>query len=116
MIVFHRQQFGLARGEPVLSRRALALGAVSVAAGIISDMDMATVLAGRDMATQRRRAAALDSGHNFQLAETDVSAIGLTPLGTVVAEDIRDLQGWTGHRAEALPGRPPSGLPALVTA
>jgi hypothetical protein len=35
MIVRHRQQIGLARGQPVLCRRALALRAVPVAATIV---------------------------------------------------------------------------------
>jgi hypothetical protein len=42
------------------------------------------------MAAERRRAAALDCAHHLQLVETDVSAVGFTPSGTVVAEDIRD--------------------------
>jgi len=33
----------------------------------------------------------------FHLIEADVLGIGATPSGAVVAEDIRDLQGWTGH-------------------
>ncbi len=32
MIVRHRQEFGLARGEPLFSRRPLALGTVAIAA------------------------------------------------------------------------------------
>jgi hypothetical protein len=33
--VVDRQQIGLARGEPILRRRALALGAMAVAAGVV---------------------------------------------------------------------------------
>ncbi len=47
VVVGHRQQLGLARGEPVLGRRALALGAVPVAAGIVGDLDVVAVLAAR---------------------------------------------------------------------
>jgi hypothetical protein len=50
------------------------------------------VLAARDMPAERRRAAALDRSHHFHLVETDVAAVGLTPSGTVVAKDLRDLQ------------------------
>jgi hypothetical protein len=50
------------------------------------------VLAARDMPAERRRAAALDRSHHFHLVEADVAAVGVTPSGTVVAEDIRDLQ------------------------
>ena len=46
------------------------------------------VLAARDMTSERRCAAALDGRHHLQLAEAHTGAIGLTPSGTVVAEDI----------------------------
>ena len=55
------------------------------------------VLAARDMAAERRRAAALDRAHHLQLVEADVAGVGFAPSRPVVAEDIRDLQRWTGH-------------------
>ena len=58
---------------------------------------MGAVLAARDVSAQSRRAAALDRRHHLQLAETDVTCIGLPPSRPMVAEDIRDLQSWTGH-------------------
>jgi hypothetical protein len=30
-----------------------------------------------------------------------MAAVGVTPSGAVVAEDIRDLQDWTGHEGPA---------------
>ena len=60
------------------------------------------VLAAFDMAAERRRAAALDGTHHLHLVEADVSGIGTTPRRSVVAEDIRDLQCWTGHRCGLL--------------
>src|SRR5215831_6505535 len=70
-----------------------------VAAGVVGDggVRAGVVLAARDMAAERRRAAALDRAHHLQLVEADVSAVGVTPSGTVVAEDIRDLQSWPAH-------------------
>src|SRR5438270_12376680 len=61
-----------------------------VAAGVVGDgrVRAGVVLAAGDMAAERRRAAALDCAHHLQLVETD---------GTVVAEDIRDLQSWPAH-------------------
>ena len=56
--VADRQQIGLAGGEPVLRRRALALGAMAVAAGVVGDPAVAAVLAALDMAAERGRAAA----------------------------------------------------------
>ena len=60
---------------------------------------MIAVLAARHMATERRGAAALDGIHHLELAEADMTSIGGTPRGPVVAEKIRDLQGWPGHRS-----------------
>ncbi len=50
--VADRQQIGLARGEPILRRRALALGAVTVAARVVGDPAVAAILAALDMAAE----------------------------------------------------------------
>jgi predicted protein tyrosine phosphatase len=55
------------------------------------------VLAARDVATEGRRAAALDRGHHLHLGMADVAPVGATPAEAVIAEDIRDLQSGTGH-------------------
>ena len=55
-------------------------------------MTAGAVLTPRDMAAEGRRAAALDGAHHLQLAKADMTAIGVTPSGTTVAKDIRDLQ------------------------
>src|SRR5215467_8839600 len=64
------------------------------------------VLAAHDVPTEGRRAAALDRAHHLELAEAQVTAVGLTPSRPVVAEDIRDLQGSTAHAGPALCRRP----------
>src|SRR5262245_15239596 len=43
------------------------------------------------------RAAALDGAHHLQLGEAHMAAVGVTPGGPVVAEDVRDLQSWPRH-------------------
>jgi hypothetical protein len=53
---------------------------------------MGAVLAARDVSAEGRRAAALDGAHHLELEQADVTAVGMTPRGPVVAEDIRDLQ------------------------
>jgi hypothetical protein len=50
------------------------------------------------MAAERHRTAALNGRHHLKLIEADVPGIGATPRRPVVAEDIRNLQRWTGHR------------------
>jgi len=49
MEIADRQQVGLAGGEPVLRRRALALGAMAIAAGVVGDPAVAALLAALDM-------------------------------------------------------------------
>src|SRR5712664_4504527 len=70
-----------------------------VAAGVVGDLGMAArrVLAACDMPAERRRATALDRTHHLQLVEAHMPAVGLTPGGTMVAENVRDLQSWPSH-------------------
>jgi hypothetical protein len=77
-------------------------------AAIVGDGRVGTgvVLATHDVPTECRRAAALDRAHHLELAEAHVTAVGVTPSGAVVAEDIRDLQGWTTHEGPALCRQP----------
>jgi hypothetical protein len=60
---------------------------------------MGTVLAASDVAAERHRSAALDGAHHLELAEADVTGVGGTPGGAVVAEDVRDFQCWAGQGA-----------------
>ena len=94
--------------HPLARRRALALRAMPVAAGVVGDGGVAAgaVLAARDVAAERRRAAALDRRHHLQLAKAQVATVGGTPSAAMVAEDIRDLQGRAGHGAGAMPAGP----------
>src|SRR5215467_3098038 len=55
------------------------------------------VLTACDVAAERRRAAAFDGTHHLHLVEAHMTAVGLTPSGTVIAEDVRDLQNWSNH-------------------
>ena len=86
-----------------------------VAAGIVGDVLVRAVLAARDMAAERRGAAALDGAHHLELREADMTCVGHTPCGAMVAEDVRDLQRGTGQDGGVL-RRPVPGLPALATA
>ncbi len=101
MEVRHRQKLGFAGGKPFACRRALALRAVPVHTTVIGDGHVAAgaVLASRDMAAERCRAAVLDGTHHFELAEAHMAAIGSAPCSPVAAEDIRNLQRRAGHRS-----------------
>jgi hypothetical protein len=63
---------------------------------------MIAVFASSDMAAERRGAAALDGAHHLELAEAQMAGIGSPPGSAMVAENIRDLQLWTGHRCGEL--------------
>ena len=79
MKVRHREEIGLARGQPLPGGCALALRAVPVAATVVRDLGVRALLAARDMAAKCCRAATLDRTHDLQLAETDVAGIGAPP-------------------------------------
>jgi hypothetical protein len=61
-----------------------------------------TVLAACDVPAESRRTAALDGAHHLQLSAAHVAGVGAPPRGSVVAEDIRDLQSKTGHACRRL--------------
>jgi len=93
------QQLRFAVGQPSARRRGLALRTMPVAARVESDVRMAArrVLAACNVAAERRRAAALDCAHHLQLVEARVAAVGLAPGGTVLAENVRELQDGPNH-------------------
>jgi hypothetical protein len=76
-----------------------------VAAGVVSDTRVRTLLAALDMSAASRRAAALDGRHDLQLAEAHMAGVGAAPCRPVGAEDIRDLERRTRHGGRALRGR-----------
>ena len=55
------------------------------------------VLTACEVAAERRRAAAFDGTHYLQLVEAHMAAVGVTPRGTVIAENVRDLQSRSNH-------------------
>src|SRR5215467_10401159 len=93
------QQLGLALFHPGKCLTALTLGAVPIAAAAVryGGMGAFGVLAARDIAAEPRGAAGLDRAHYLQLGVAHVTAVGLTPSGTEVAEDVRDFQSRTLH-------------------
>ena len=57
------------------------------------------VLTAFNVSAERRRAAALDRAHHLHLVEADMTAIGITPRGPVITEDVRDFQQWPGTQS-----------------
>src|ERR1700674_4856941 len=114
MEVAHRQQLGLARSQPIASRRSLALRAMPIATAVVANNGVTAfvVLALRDVAAERRSPAALDRRHHLQLVEAHMSCVDQAPSGTVVAEDVRNLQSWTGHETGVTSPAAPRALPA----
>ena len=73
-------------------------------ATVVGNVQMAAriVLAARNVATERCRAATLDRRHDLHLCKADVTAIGITPCRAMVTEDVRDLQSLTRHAGRDL--------------
>jgi hypothetical protein len=69
MEVADRQQVGFAFGQPDAGCGALALWAVAVAATVVGNALMPTVLTGIDVAAQRRGAAVLDRRYDLELGQ-----------------------------------------------
>src|SRR6202158_3679683 len=105
VIVWHRQQIGLASRQPFLRHSPLALRAVPVAAAVVRYPGVCALLAARDMSAESCGAAALDRRHHLELAEAHMAGIGPAPCRAVAAKDIRDLQRWTRHDKLASGGR-----------
>src|SRR6201982_3575310 len=93
--VRHRQEFGLALGQPLARRRSLALRTVPIATGIVGDLRVTAllVLAACDMAAERCRAAVLDRPHHLELLKADMAGIGLTPCRAMAPGEIYLLLG-----------------------
>ena len=106
VVVGDRQQLArYAGGQPVPAPcRPLALGAVTVAAGVVGDVLMVAFGAGSDMPAKRCGPASLDGRHHLQLRQVQVSGVVPATGSTMGTEDIRDLQFGAGHRSRGLPG------------
>jgi hypothetical protein len=111
--VRHIQQLGLACLQPRARLRSLTPRTMPVAAATIANGGVTArrVGAARDVAAEVRRPAALDRAHYLELVVTEVALHGLTPSGAVIAEDVRDLQGWPGHGEPPITSASSSSVP-----
>ena len=97
--VGHLQQLGPALLHPGKCLATLALRTVTVATTAVGNDGVGafSVLAARNVAAKGGGAAGLDGVHHLQLCVAYVAAVGITPSGAEVAEDIRDFQSGTLH-------------------
>ena len=103
VVVRSRQKLRLAFGEPLPRRRALTLRAVPVAAGVVGDAFVRTVLAALDMSAERGGPTGLDRRHHLQLGEAHVTGVSLAPRRPMGAKDVGDPRAVTrGPRHAAL--------------
>ena len=97
-----RENFRFPFFDPFGTRQGLALGAMSVAAAIVSVTLVRTAVAVLEMTTKGRRPAHLDRGHDASLClgerRTMLLAIGFT----IAAEDVRHFQLGAIHRTRRL--------------
>jgi len=98
--VVQRDQFANARRHPVVARLRLALGTVAIAAGVEREAEILSApRAAVAVATERRRAAALDGSHDLMLRPGDAGAAALDEASGPRAEDVGHLQRGPVHDA-----------------
>ncbi len=110
MKIRNRQNLGFARRKPCRRGPPLAFRAVPIAARIIGDADVCTVLATLDMTAERGSATDLDCRHDTALGEVDVAGVGRAPRLTMAAENLGHLEFRSNHvgRRSEDAGSPPS--------
>ena len=94
--ILDRQQVLDARPHPFPRRGPLALRAMPVAAGVVGDVPVAALGAGRHVTAEGGGPAILDGGHHLQLRQVQMPCLFPAIRSAMSAEDIRDLQ--TGAR------------------
>ena len=91
--------------DPFGTRQRLALGAMSVAAAIVSVTFVRTTVAALEMTTKGCRPAHLDRGHDASLCRGERRTT-LLPIGfTIAAEDVRHFQLGAIHGTRQLEER-----------
>ena len=88
----HGKEFGLSLGEPLRTRRALALWTMPIATGIVGDAGRTAIVALLDMATEHRRPTRGDGAHHAPFDAAEMPGAGLSKRFAMAAEDVRHLQ------------------------
>jgi hypothetical protein len=108
MEIRHRQQIDLAGGQPSIARGPLALGAMPVAARIISHPGVGAVSATLDMAAEGSGPAQFDCRHHPAFDAAEMTIMGGAITRAVAAEDIRHLE-TRAHGSSLRTAAPPRG-------
>jgi hypothetical protein len=80
-----------------------------VAAAVVGDPAVPTILAAFDVAVERRGAAGINGGHDLELTEGEMAGMSRSKGGTVLAGDVDDLQRGA-HGGQPPPGLPPAPM------
>ena len=103
----NRQQVVFPVLQPSSGGGGLTLRAMAVAARVVGDARVRTVLAALDMAAERRGSAMFDRRHHLQLGEADMASVGLAPVRAMGVKNVGDLQTRPRHqRASGVLGAP----------
>jgi hypothetical protein len=110
MEIRSRENFRFSFFDPFGTRQGLALGAMSVAAAIVSVTLVRTAVAVLEMTTESCRAAHFDRGHDASLGRGERRTMLLAIGFTIAAEDVRHFQLGAIHGTQRLEERRRSGL------
>ena len=111
--VAYREQVRLALSQPGARRRALALGAVPVAAAVVGDADQAAVVTGVDVPAESGGSTVLDRRHDLELRQAQVPGLSSPVRRARGTEDVGDLEGGAQRRQPPGTCSPILSVPSL---
>jgi hypothetical protein len=91
MVMRDGEQLGLPRLEPICGRSAKALAAMAVAAAVVKNAKVRTILTALDVTAEYRGATYFYRGHHTALGQVDVIGIGGAPCLAMAPKNVRDL-------------------------
>ena len=91
--IFTLEQLCLAVLQPLGTGQRLAFGTMPVAAGVVADALLVACVAALHVAAERRCAALLDRAHHARACDTKPTGVHTPVGGTMLAEDVRHLEG-----------------------
>lgn len=89
------QQVGDACVNPFLAGRALALRAMTIAAGIIGDAGPAAIIAGIDVATEPGCSACFNRTHDASFAAAKMTGVVMLAGATMSSKNVGDFESGT---------------------